>query len=734
MKQVIIAISLLLILGCSLRNPTEDDSIPDLSLFNLTGVMSEDSYQQQLNVDMDNLLEYSLKVHTFYGNLPSSGELDQDGWYILNGSRWLTEKNIVFEFSLEKGKLLDAIEYLEIEYRTADQQEDILQICDRRLIGTMILTPVNGLVVGNCYQFNVSETISDLFADGLYADHFMFRLNTTDLDGILLATGDWYNSLAQTDFRALKLTADGEPALLPLPEDQLYQVEIYVVTRSGFADIDNPASVSFACTADFNHPETIIYNGIDPTDMNVDWFYNRCWLLGEHHYDLEQNDVLTSTNYDLPVKTVGSELHYASPFDIDLEGEYNAIASPDLQIFLEWGFWGQYGWPGSYDVPATITNSPYHEEINELINPTGITHYSARIEWYEIQLDGQAVQTDYYGSAAEEVIPGWLRIRTLHPYCKQILLENLEVGLHTFSVRVADNFGNIDPEPAVFQFRIHNYIEPEDRYGLLIIDADKDDLFSPDETIDNIYQEALSDYSFTVDEIDLEEYSLSPAENVTFNSNLHFDRALMAHSDLIDYKWIIIHVDRASGYDFSRRLFDNLYDIHTQKSNLILSAGANLEYIYSQSLFYNQEKLKQAVEDYWGINVSSTEPSVEKISSSPLTNPYLIGAIPASGMQTYLVLQLPSWFNLVTFKAGLGPCCRFMEEGLTSEVIYLYDCKPVDCETYPPTEEQYADFHESPIAVHHNFQDSQAWIFGFNLSFMEVADLQAMFNEILDEE
>ncbi|MCF7918781.1 MAG: hypothetical protein K9N06_02575 [Candidatus Cloacimonetes bacterium] len=734
MKQIIIAISLLLIMGCSFRNTAESENLPIISSFDFSGVQSEDYYQQQLIVDMENLLEYSIKPHTFSGELPVSGEYDQDGWYIKKGSRWLTEKDILFEFSLTSGKLTDAIQFLDIEYRTPDQQEENLQICDRRLVGTLILAPVEGLSVGNCYRFKVTETISNFFTDGFYADHFMYRLNVTDLDGILQSTGEWYNSLAQTDIRALELSTVSTPALLPLSENELYQLEVYVVTRSGFADSDNPASLSFACQDEFNHPETIIYNGIEPgTDMNVIWDYNRCWLLGEHHYDLERHGALKNINYDLPQKTVAGETHYAAPFDINFEGDYTALESPDLQFYLEWGYWGQYGEPGFHGWPPEITNNPFDKEIGLLTNPDGTTQYSAEIEWYEMQLDGQAVQTDYYGSAAEELTPGWLRIRALHPHCRQIMLENLEPGWHTFSVRAADNFGNIDPEPAVFQFRIYDYIEPEDRQALLIIDADRDNLMSPDDTIDDIYLDALSGYPYAVSVIDLEDQSIISAEYRTYNSNMHFERALIAHSDLIDYKWIILHVDSASGSYFHRSLCDNLYDIHTQKSNLILSAGANLAYLCSNCLYNDSGKLEKVLEDYWRIDVSSSEQYVECISSSTLTNPFLIGAIPASGMETHLDLQLPGWNSLVTSRAGLGPCCRFLEEGITSDIIYRYDCKPVDCEFYPPTEEQYAEFHESPIAIHHNFRDSQAFVFGFNLSFMEIADLQAMFNEIFIE-
>ncbi|MDP8210145.1 MAG: hypothetical protein RAO94_01080 [Candidatus Stygibacter australis] len=732
MNKIILLALLVVISSCSFQNPTEENSNTSTGVFILNGETIEQSsandliYRQQLIIDLDNLEEYRLRIHTFSGNMAEEWETNAEGWYILDGKCWLQSPQLDFNFVIEDGKVLDAIEYIEIEYRDKDQQEGSVQVSDRRLIGTNILAPATGLEIGNCYQFKLTEAVSSLLTDGMYAHHFMYRLNVTDLDGIVQTTGDWYNSITQRDIRILNLSADSEPSLAQLSDEELYQLEVYVVTRSGYADIDNPASVSFACTGEVNQPETIIYNGRNPEEeASISYIYNTCWVLGEYHYNLDKPDFLEY--YDgLPQETVNGEGHYATPLNIDLSGEYTLIGSDDLKVYLEWGYWGKYGL-NQYINPE-ITNSPYDEEINLLTNPEGTTNYSANVEYYEIQLDGLAPATDFYGSAAEEVESGWLRIRALYPDCEKIRLENLPSGEHVFRVRAADNFGNVDAEPAEFALTIYEYIEPENRDDLLILDLDYDSNFSPDVILDTIYLEAVGNYPGSITQIDLWEQSLSSQEILTNNSKLNFEDMLLARSDLLPYKWIIIHQDKR-GAGIHHGLFNNLYDIHTQGSNLIFSAGSDLRNLYNSALNHATAKSVRVFEDYWGIELSEEEDNVECVSQSPLTNPYFIGANPTGDMN-FLGLMLPSWNDLVNITQGLGPCCIFNEEGISSNIIYLYDCKPVDAETFPPSLEDYNYLNDKPVAINNVYNSSQSWIFGFSLPYIVPEDLQEMFDDI----
>jgi hypothetical protein len=735
MKNFLLIALIVVVSSCSFHNPTEENSNMSSGIFIFRGETIEQSsandliYRQQLDIDLDNLEEYRLRIHTFSGDMAKELEIDAEGWYLIDGNCWLHNTQLEFDFAIEAGKALDAIEYIEIEYRDKDQIAGNLLVSDRRILGTHILVPATGLEVGNCYQFKVSESISSLLTDGMYAHHFMYRLNITDLEGVIQTTGDWHNSLTQLDIRVLNLSNNSEPALEPLGEEELYQLEVYVVTRSGYVDSDNPASVSFSCSGEVNQPETLIFNGTMPgSDFEIDYRYNTCWVLGEYHYNLEEPAFLTAYN-DLPQGMINGELHYATPFNINLAGEYTLIGSEDLKVYLEWGYWGQYGSKGqnTYD----ITNCPYDDEINKLVNPDGTTDYSAEIDYYEIQLDGAAPATDFYGSAAEEVVPDWLRIRAFHPDSEKIMLEGLAAGEHLFRVRAADNFGNIDTEPAEFSFNIYEYIEPEERFDLLVLDLDADSNLAPDSIIDSIYTEALSGYPGNVVQIDLWEQSLSSQEIITNNSMLNFDEMFLARSDLLTYKWIFIHQDKCSGV-MPDVIIPDLYNIHTQRSNLIFSAGSYLINLYNNALSHPTGKSELVFENYWGIELSEEEINIECVSQSPITKPYLIGANP-TGEMSYLGLMLPSWHDLVNFTQGLGPCCIFHDTGISAEFIYQYDCKPVDAETYPPTQEDYDYLNGKPVALYNNYENSEAWIFGFSQSYMEPEGLQNMFNEIFTE-
>ena len=236
MNKILLLALLVVISSCSFQNPTEESSNPSTEVFILNGETIEQSsandliYQQQLIIDLENLEEYRLRIHTFSGDATTEWETNAEGWYLIDGNCWLQSPQLDFSFIMEDGKVNDAIEYIEIEYRDKEQQEGSMQVSDRRLIGTYILAPATGLVIGNCYQFKLTEAISNLIIDGLYAHHFMYRLNVTDLDGIVQTTGDWYNSITQQDIRILNMSTNNEPYLTALSDEELYQLEVYVVT------------------------------------------------------------------------------------------------------------------------------------------------------------------------------------------------------------------------------------------------------------------------------------------------------------------------------------------------------------------------------------------------------------------------------------------------------------------------------------------------------------------------
>ena len=167
---------------------------------------------------------------------------------------------------------------------------------------------------------------------------------------------------------------------------------------------------------------------------------------------------------------------------------------------------------------------------------------------------------------------------------------------------------------------------------------------------------------------------------------------------------------------------------------MVVSLGNNVYKAYNNCNATNSYFLQ----DNFGIpfHIGNDKPLlIELISSSPLTNPYLIGANAVNSFDTDLDLELEN--PLVAFFGtfqGLGPCSYFVE-GYNAEPIYTYRCKAVDAPAFPPSEEDYMLYNDQVIAIKHtNVEDQNTnYLFGFSLPFMELDDARAMFNEILED-
>ena len=273
----------------------------------------------------------------------------------------------------------------------------------------------------------------------------------------------------------------------------------------------------------------------------------------------------------------------------------------------------------------------------------------------------------------------------------------------------------------------------EDKTGILILDDDVHHAsFAPDEIIDTLYVQMLEGYSGDVTQFDFMENSLSTQEAKTNNSLLHFDQDVISPVDMMSYKLVIYHSDKAGGGSNFHRNSNSFNSFFQMGGNMVASLGDNAQNVYDKcnlnSLFL--------LEDNFGIDLhigDDAPDQVVKIASSPLTNPFLIGADATDGFETDLDLELDDvWLTLVGLRKGLGPCSYFTED-VSAEAIYTYRCKPVDSPDFPPDQEQYDMFNGQTIAVKYITETNSNYMFGVSLPFMEIEDVRAMFNEIFED-
>lgn len=76
--------------------------------------------------------------------------------------------------------------------------------------------------------------------------------------------------------------------------------------------------------------------------------------------------------------------------------------------------------------------------------------------------------------------------------------------------------------------------------------------------------------------------------------------------------------------------------------------------------------------------------------------------------------------------------------GETAEILYRMGVKPTDYPTYPPTQAQYDQYNNKPIALRQvnqisNTVSNHCYLLGFPLSYMQTDDAKALMNQVLAE-
>ena len=535
---------------------------------------------------------------------------------------------------------------------------------------------------------------------------------------IILSAGEnypteWFTTQNEADRSKFLINNITNPSLIPNSLDQSDSTYLVVkaINLAGVASA--PDTISFFVKEGF-YPGSIIYDG-----KNQDG--NDTWILGEDHYTKFYDNVIGKTIMN---ERFADGVHYSTPFWIDKDGNFAALNSPDLRIYLHWGWHGEFGNP-TEGVP-TITDNPYGKRINSVLDEQTGESYFAEIEYFDLRLDGQPFDYDPFPPEGENLqtdIDGkqWLRVPITHQISQNAILTNLSVGDHKFEIRAVDIQNAVDETPAVLEFVVVDKVDRDQKDGILILDDDDDNsVLAPDDLIDNFYYNCLSNLSDNVAVLDRNDLM----DNVYVESQ-HFDRAVFSPTDLEKYKYVVYHSDNPVNTCNFYKEFE-VFEIYLKGGgNLIISGGANLSAVKDRLLEFHSN----IFDKYFGISENSV------ITADFLTSfsdfPYFMKAVSMIERVDDLLLERPSWNQLIEIYNGLSGTTGFLNHNC--EEIYSFGCKPVGDGPYDPSQTKFDELNHLPVALRKITDDNSCYMFGFPLSYMNLQQVTEILEALLSE-
>jgi hypothetical protein len=649
----------------------------------------------------------ALRVSTLSGEAPAGYFCDESGylWFRVPGadediplsepgphrSIWTLNRKFGFDYASEQGRVADMVTRAEFKVKAPDGSVSTISSPFRssRIISSQIAIPfANGAVTGCGVVFHLQETIGDIFVDGLYADHFMFRLNILDAGLQVVSNGEWHSSLAFPDLRKVTLNANSDPPLTANQADQYSQFEMYVVTRQGVQEAGTH-TVHFRAAAG-SYPITRIY----PQTL--------CGL-GQYHHGIDPEEMLNGVEL---IPSGDARRNRKLWFDAD-EGEYEAIVSTDFKLHLEWGYKGLYGvflTPWGY-----IEGGPFDPEHGTTYNEQGDPYYSAVVA-YDLRWNGAPFPALSQFVAPELVTDQqgltWLRVRDLGRNSRRCVLSGLAPGSYQFQVRAVDAQGAFNPDPAGVTIDLAPFRPSDQRSGILLVDdTPHHSNLAPDAIVNPFYQNSVPTSYGPVDSHEMiGPDSVSPVQ-------------------LQNYKAVLWYADNPSQVCNLRWSLDALNLYLADQGKLLVSGTHKLHDVFNAMLLLSPEFCSQRL----GLDASA---DIGYLSSSFATRPFFIKAIGLNGLND-IDLNLATPFNaIVNSMQGLATVTYF-NPGTGLNYLYGFGCKPVDAPTSPPTQEQYDLYSGKFVGYKHEHNGSAVVVFGFPLAYMEQPDVAAALNGIL---
>ncbi|MDD2229371.1 MAG: hypothetical protein PHY48_08170 [Candidatus Cloacimonetes bacterium] len=646
---------------------------------------------------------YSYKISTLGSDLPDGIVTDEQGWiyFRVTGDEsgkpltetgthrniWTTQTLLSCDFISQEGKLTNLI--TKVELRERNKAGNIIELSSAfrsdRLISSRIVIPFfnNGVTTGTGMEFGLQENIGNIYVEGLYAHHFMYRLNILDGNQQVLSHGDWYSSLESQDMRKVALNATTTPAIIPNAANQFTQFESYVVSRQGVEEASR--NTVYFKAASGNKPTALIYS-------------ETLVGLGQYHYTIDVNSHPQA--YYEQISTSNENKNRALWLN---DTGYEAINSQDFKLHLRWGHKGLY----DSDNPMSILT-------NDCYNESGVSYYS-KVVAYDLRLDGAPFPT--FSQFFEPVVvshgdgSSWLRIKNMFDSCRHVLLSNLSNANHTFEVCAVD-LQNVYSLPAQVIINLLPYKPVSQRNGILIVDDSKSNInYSPEQTVDSFYNAVMPSHWGEVSVFD------------TYSST---DQIIgISTPRLQNYQAVIWHSDNPATVGTLSNNIDPL-DMYLANGGKLIVSGTNKLLSAFQELNF---KAPNFLSNRLGIPNTT---SYGQVGLSITNNPFFIQADGLNGLSDVNLNTTTSFNSIVNLRKGLGTIAYFNPDaGLN--FIYKLGCKAVDFPTYPPTQEQYALYSSKYVGYKYSHLGSEVVVLGFPLSYMVQAEVSSALQSILGE-
>ena len=649
-------------------------------------------YRQTCEVENDKseTLRFAYKITTLKAEPLPGFTIDAEGWLIFAGSEiWTAKSQLSFDFLSQEGKIQDLITGVQVKIKHADGFIEELASCFKssRLIGSLIEVPFsNGAEVSAGVEFIMRESIGDIYVDGMYAHHFMYRLNTLNEALEVIQPGSWYSSIDRPDIRIAQLSPQSSPALAFNAPGTFTQFESYVVSRGGIEQAE-PVSVYFR-----------VQEGKQPVAL----IYPQTFVgLGQYHYRIFRDGFLDPQNL---IPTNGDK-HSCELWASDSQQwSHEGIYSEDFKLHLRWGYKGQYGYLG-HTGNWGYTNNPQDPELNHVLNPDG-TNYHSKITAFWLRLDENPfpVQTQFFSSEPVTAADGtlWLRVANFNDNSRHTILPNLGSGQHIIELKVEDLQGTLS-DTVQMKFNLASYKAPLQRSGILVINGGPN---TPQFSVDDFYSSVTPTVWGAVDQLDLYEMAypmkISPVK-------------------LQNYRAVLLHSDN-SGYGMSIQYQVDAFDIYLGNQGNLIWSGTNQ---MSNSLHELYQYSSDFLISRFGINNPDAV-------SYLFNGNFFINAIGLQGLDD-IPLNLNTPFDaIVEARQGLAWVTMF-DPSLNLNWLYAFGCKPVNHPTYPPSQEQYDLYSSKYVAYKYENNGSHVVLFGFPLSYMEEAPVANALNVLLGD-
>lgn len=583
----------------------------------------------------------------------------------------------------------------------------------------------NGDDVGSGIKLSFAMIDYDPFIPSI-PYRFEFKMMKTNNQGVTIPGTEtaWHNTDDQEKFNEYKLTARTQPLALTYDyEGNVAVSKTKIIARA----YDMAGVVSELDTLLFRvrpgfSPRTFIY----PT---------KTLALGDNHYEDWGDD---STKEILPYSIINGQQRYATPFFRTTEGRYTAVYSPNLKIYIRWGWWGEYGnisSSGAITYSDNPIEAPYNKKVDVALDRNTQKNYFSEITHFDIRYNGEPYNFPPFANSIATHDDGtrWLRIPVTSPLGQTIVLTGLPVppsagpGTHVFEVSCVDMQDEYDPIPAVLEFDLIAYKAPAQRSGILVIDDDPHHAAnSPGALVKTKYENMFSDHTDVTfikntRSIDTQVETVGTTKPDVRGRHLAF-------SELMNYKLVVYHSDNPGNSGNMEYESDGLAMYLLRGGNLMISYTHKLSDVLSG---ISKDGIRTTVIRHMGL---PDQPVLPFMSNSLATNPFFHKAVGQLGYSDVnLQFGDPASFNtVVELRKGLSAVAWFPET--TGEIIYTLGCKPVDYPTFPPTQAQFNNYNGKPVGIRKtNPGAGKVYTFAFPLSYMLDSQAKALVNKVVSE-